>query len=54
MITNISLITVYVTDQDEAKQFYTDVLGFEERADVTIGEASVGSPSATRRSPSSR
>ena len=29
MITNVSLVTVYVTDQDEAKKFYTDVLGFE-------------------------
>ena len=33
MITNVSLVTVYVTDQDEAKKFYTDVLGFEKRAD---------------------
>ena len=38
MITNISLFTLYVTDQDEAKDFYVDKLGFEERADVTMGE----------------
>ena len=38
MITNISLVTVYVTDQDEAKKFYTDVLGFEERSDVRMGD----------------
>ena len=38
MITNISLFTVYVTDQDEAKAFYTDVLGFEERKDIQMGE----------------
>ena len=38
MITNVSLLTVYVTDQDEAKKFYTDTLGFVERSDVTMGE----------------
>ena len=38
MITNISLFTLYVTDQDAAKRFYVDVLGFEERADVTMGD----------------
>jgi catechol 2,3-dioxygenase-like lactoylglutathione lyase family enzyme len=38
MITNISLLTLYVTDQDEAKKFYTDVLGFEEGADVRLGD----------------
>nr|MBA3281495.1 VOC family protein [Acidimicrobiia bacterium] len=31
MITNISLITLYVTDQDEARDFYVDKLGFEAR-----------------------
>ena len=49
MLTNISLFTVYVTDQDEAKAFYTDVLGFEERTDVRMGEGfrwvTVGHPS---------
>ena len=38
MITNVSLVTVYVTDQDEAKKFYTEVLGFEARADATLGD----------------
>ena len=38
MITNISLVTVYVTDQDDAKKFYTDVLGFQERTDVRMGD----------------
>ena len=49
MITNVSLVTVYVSDQDEAKKFYTDVLGFEERADVRMGDGfrwvTVGHPS---------
>ncbi|HKE76503.1 MAG TPA: VOC family protein [Acidimicrobiales bacterium] len=38
MITNISLVTLYVNDQDEAKKFYTDVLGFREGTDVTMGD----------------
>ena len=38
MITNISLVTLYVSDQDDAKKFYTDVLGFEERTDVRMGD----------------
>jgi catechol 2,3-dioxygenase-like lactoylglutathione lyase family enzyme len=38
MITNISLFTLYVTDQDAAKAFYTDTLGFVERADVSLGD----------------
>ena len=49
MITNVSLFTVYVTDQDEAKKFYVDVLGFEERSDIKMGEGfrwvTVGHPS---------
>jgi len=39
MITNISLFTLWVTDQDAAKEFYVDTLGFVERADVTMGDA---------------
>ena len=35
---NISLFTLYVTDQDESKKFYVDKLGFEARADVSWGE----------------
>ncbi|TQM30301.1 VOC family protein [Nocardia bhagyanarayanae] len=37
-ISNISLVTVYVTDQDEAKRWYIDKLGFVETGDVTMGE----------------
>jgi catechol 2,3-dioxygenase-like lactoylglutathione lyase family enzyme len=38
MITNVSLVTVYCLDQDKAREFYVDVLGFEPGADVTMGE----------------
>jgi catechol 2,3-dioxygenase-like lactoylglutathione lyase family enzyme len=38
MITNISLVTLYVTDQDEAKAFYIDKLGFVEGTDITMGD----------------
>lgn len=38
MITNISLTTVYCLDQDKTRDFYVDVLGFEPRTDVTMGE----------------
>ncbi|WP_194816091.1 VOC family protein [Nocardia sp. XZ_19_385] len=37
-ITNVSLVTVYVNDQTEAKQWYVDKLGFVETSDVTMGE----------------
>jgi catechol 2,3-dioxygenase-like lactoylglutathione lyase family enzyme len=49
MITNVSLTTVYCLDQDLARDFYVDVLGFEPRTDVTMGEGfrwlTVGHPS---------
>jgi catechol 2,3-dioxygenase-like lactoylglutathione lyase family enzyme len=49
MITNISLATVYCLDQDEARQFYVENLGFEARTDVTMGEGfrwvTIGHPS---------
>jgi catechol 2,3-dioxygenase-like lactoylglutathione lyase family enzyme len=38
MINNISIVSVFVKDQDEAKKFYTDVLGFEEKDDITLGD----------------
>jgi catechol 2,3-dioxygenase-like lactoylglutathione lyase family enzyme len=38
MITNISILTLWVTDQDSAKQFYLDKLGFIEGTDVTLGD----------------
>jgi catechol 2,3-dioxygenase-like lactoylglutathione lyase family enzyme len=49
MITNISLITLWVTDQDEARDFYVKRLGFEARADVAMGDGfrwvTIGHPS---------
>lgn len=49
MITNVSLSTVWVTDLDESLAFYTDILGFEARDDITLGEdfrwVTVGHPS---------
>ena len=38
MITNVSLVTVWVADQDEAKAFYVDRLGFHEAVDITMGD----------------
>jgi predicted enzyme related to lactoylglutathione lyase len=38
MITKHSHSTVYVTDQDRAKAFYTEKLGLEVRDDVRMGE----------------
>ena len=38
MITNISIISIFVKDQDESKKFYTDVLGFKEKDDITLGD----------------
>lgn len=38
MITNVSLITLYVTDQDESKKFYTEMLGFVVETDVAMGD----------------
>lgn len=37
-ISNVSLISVWVADQDEAKAFYVDTLGFREEADVSMGD----------------
>ena len=49
MILNISLTTVYCLDQDRARDFYVEHLGFEPRADVTMGEGfrwvTIGHPS---------
>lgn len=49
MITNVSLCTLYVKDQDAAKAFYVDKLGFVERTDVRMGDGfrwvTVGHPS---------
>ena len=49
MITNISLVTVFCLDQEAARDYYVDVLGFEPRTDVTMGEGyrwvTIGHPS---------
>lgn len=37
MITRVSHFPVYVVDQDRAKAFYTEKLGFELRADERLG-----------------
>ena len=38
MITNVSIVSVFVKDIDESLKFYTDILGFEPGADVTLGD----------------
>lgn len=38
MISNISLVSVFVTDIDDALAFYTDVLGFTAKEDLMFGE----------------
>lgn len=37
MITNVNTVSVYVTDQQRARDFYVDVLGFEVRRDASMG-----------------
>ncbi len=37
MISNIRTVGVYVSDQEAALRFYKEVLGFEERADRSMG-----------------
>ena len=38
MITNVSLVSVWVKDIDASLAFYTDVLGFEPGDDIRMGE----------------
>ena len=38
MITNVSIVSIWVQDIDESLAFYTDVLGFEPGEDVRLGE----------------
>jgi catechol 2,3-dioxygenase-like lactoylglutathione lyase family enzyme len=38
MITNVSLVTVFCLNQDETRDFYVDILGFELGTDITMGE----------------
>lgn len=45
----ISLITVPVTDQERAKSFYIDVLGFNEKVDYVMGATEAGSASGGAR-----
>jgi lactoylglutathione lyase len=40
MITRIQSVTIYVSDQDKAKAFYTQKLGFAERMDAPMGPES--------------
>lgn len=37
MITNVSLVSVWVRDLDESLAFYVDVLGFDKGDDITLG-----------------
>jgi predicted enzyme related to lactoylglutathione lyase len=53
MIANISLFTLYVTDQDEAKKFYVDVLGSRSAPMSSWVTGFGGSRSVIRLSPSS-
>ena len=39
MIDAVATICIFVNDQDRAKAFYTDVLGFELRQDSPMGES---------------
>jgi catechol 2,3-dioxygenase-like lactoylglutathione lyase family enzyme len=38
MITHVSLATIWVKDQDSAKEFYVDKLGFQVATDVSMGD----------------
>jgi catechol 2,3-dioxygenase-like lactoylglutathione lyase family enzyme len=38
MITNISIVSVFVKDVDESYAFYTETLGFQPKDDITLGE----------------
>ena len=62
MIEAMSHVGVWVHDQDEAKAFYTEKLGFEVREDatledfggyrwLTVSSAACGRPSASPTSP---
>jgi catechol 2,3-dioxygenase-like lactoylglutathione lyase family enzyme len=38
MINRLSVVTIWVTDLNEALSFYTEKLGFEIRTDITAGD----------------
>ncbi|MFD6751787.1 VOC family protein, partial [Streptomyces anthocyanicus] len=49
MIKGLAISTVWVLDQDRAREFYTEKLGLEVRTDMTMGEGgmrwlTVGAP----------
>lgn len=49
-ISTVKTVTVFVSDQDRARDFYVDTLGLEVKADQTFGEnrwLEVGAPSGT-------
>ncbi len=51
MIKGLAITTVWVLDQDRAKDFYTNKLGLEVRTDMTMGEGgtrwlTVGAPAS--------
>lgn len=48
MISRMSHTSVFVLDQDSAKAFYTQQLGFEERFDITMGEEFEGAGAGFR------
>ena len=48
MITRMSHTSVFVLDQDSAKAFYTEKLGFEVRFDITMGEEFEGAGAGFR------
>ncbi|MDW6060187.1 VOC family protein [Streptomyces sp. FXJ1.4098] len=43
MITRLTHTTIYVLDQDSAKSFYVDKLGFQVHNDIVMGEEFEGS-----------
>ena len=48
MIIGMSHTSVFVLDQDSAKAFYTEKLGFEVRSDITMGEEFEGAGAGFR------
>jgi catechol 2,3-dioxygenase-like lactoylglutathione lyase family enzyme len=48
MIRQMSHTNVFVLDQDSAKAFYTEKLGFEERFDIAMGEEFEGAGQSFR------
>jgi catechol 2,3-dioxygenase-like lactoylglutathione lyase family enzyme len=48
MISTMSHTSIFVLDQDSAKAFYTETLGFEVRFDITMGEEFEGAGAGFR------